>query len=82
MNHASEFAAAAAVVMAAVGGALAMLPQPKLAHETSDAQRVEELQMQLRDIAAEHKRLARVVKALAERETEPKPQAPRAGGRK
>ena len=39
-------------------------------HEKSEAERVDELQQQLSEIAAEHRRLTQEVKALVERETE------------
>lgn len=50
--------------------------------QKSDAERVDELQQQLLEIAAEHMRLTQEVKALVEREAEAKSQLQRRGPRK
>lgn len=101
MNHIAEIASGVAVVAAAIGGALLVLPQPKPdrapivlevepkpvlraepVRAKSDVERLEELQRQLAEIAAEHKRLAADLKALAGREGEPNSQIQRARPRK
>jgi hypothetical protein len=81
MNHIAEIASAAALAAAAIGGALIVLPRPKpeslpvvlevepkavaRAEPQSDAERIEALQKELGEIAAEHKRLAREIRALS-----------------
>lgn len=89
MNHIGEIVGGVALVAAAVGGALAVLPRPKPEPPPApvvlefkpkpvqraepipvktDAERVDDLQAQLRDIAAEQKRLVEQVEAVAESE--------------
>ena len=89
MSHVAEIASGIVVAIAAVGGALIVLPRTKpepapaavvLAFEPvpvqraeplpdkTEAERIDDLQRQLRDIAAEHKRLSDEVKAIAESE--------------
>jgi hypothetical protein len=81
MNHITEIASAAALLAAAVGGALIVLPRPKpeplpivlevepkaavQAQPRTDAQRIEALQRELGEIAAEQRRLAREIRALS-----------------
>ena len=83
MSHFADVAGGIALVVAAVGGALIVLPQPKSETERialeyqpapvehveplpvkSDAERVEDLQKQLSEIAGEQKRLVEDIQAL------------------
>jgi len=94
MNHVAEILSGFVIAVAAVGGALIVLPrakpepppmpvvlelQPKSVQraeplpEKSDAERVDELQKQLSEIAAEQRRLTDDIKAIPKRD----PSSPR-----
>lgn len=66
--------------------ALEIEPKPveraEPAGEKSEAERVDELQQQLVEIAAEHRQLTQEVKALVERETQTNSQLQRKGPRR
>jgi 2-polyprenyl-6-methoxyphenol hydroxylase-like FAD-dependent oxidoreductase len=98
MNHITEIASAAALMAAAIGGALIVLPRPKpeplpvvlevapkpvaRAEPLSDAERIEALQRQLGEIASEHRRLTQEIRALSVREPEENSQQQRTEPRK
>jgi hypothetical protein len=98
MSHIGEIAAGVAFAAAVGGAfvvlpqskplpvALEIEPKPversEPLREKSDAARVDDLQQQLVEIAAEHRRLTQEVKALVERETEANAQLQRKGPRR
>ena len=82
MSHFAELAAGFILAVAAVGGALAVLPRVKPVEDRTESQRVEMLQKQLLDIAAEQRALVDDVKALTEVEKAPHSELQRAERRR